>query len=395
MISAMRSCYDSRRGETMNLTRYIWRNALRNKRRAGLTILSIGFSLFLLLALLTFLRVLLHPQLEEASALRLVTARSTSIAEMMPISYLDKIKRVPGVAHVTPLQWFNGIYRDPTFQFANFAVDPRTIWDVYVDQKVTPEERAAFISNRMGAVAGEDLAKRFDWKVGDRITLKGTIFPVDLDLEIVGIFTAPLYQNALYFQYDYFNEALDGINAVGCFVIKATDTAVVPQIAKAIDDMFRNSPAETKTDSEKAFVLGFISMLGNIQVIIGSIAGVVVFTMLLVAVSTMAMTVRERLREVAILKTLGYSRRVILGLVIAEAEFISMIGLAIGLVLGESLRLLDLERITQGFILRWDPSWQTYVWVVTTGVAIGLISGFFPAWQAANMTITGAMRNIE
>lgn len=382
-------------GVPMNLTRYIWRNALRNKRRAGLTILSIGFSLFLLLALLTFLRVLLDPQLEDEAALRLVVARSTSIAEMMPISYLDKIKRVPNVAYVTPLQWFNGIYRDPNYQFANFAVDPRTVWDVYSEQKVTEAAREAFIRNRTGTIVGQDLMDRFGWRVGDRVTLQGTIFPVDVDLEVVGIFTAPLYQNMMYFQYDYFNELLDGINSVGAFVIKATDPGAVPQIAKTIDDMFRNSPAETKTDSEKAFILGFISMLGNIQVIIGSIAGVVVFTMLLVAVSTMAMTVRERLREVAILKTLGYSRRVILGLVIAEAEFISMIGLAIGLALGESLRLLDLEKITQGFIVHWNPSLETYIWVVTTGVAIGLISGFFPAWQAANMTITGAMRNIE
>jgi len=379
----------------MNLTRFIWRNALRNKRRAGLTILSIGFSLFLLVALLTFLRTLLDPVLEDDAALRLLTIRSTSIAEMMPIAYREKIEGVPGVAYVTPLQWFNGIYRDPTYQFANFAVDPHTVWDVYGEQKVSPKQKAAFIANRRGTIVGEDLMQRFDWEVGDQVTLQGTIFPVDLDLEIVGTFTAPIYQNMMYFQYDYLNESLDDFNIVGAFAIKAENVAAVPAISKTIDDMFRNSPAETKTENEKAFILGFISMLGNIQIIIGSIAGVVVFTMLLVAVSTMAMTVRERLREVAILKTLGYSRRTILLLVIAEAEFISMIGLAIGLVLGESLRLLDLEKITQGFIAHWDPTFETYVWVVTTGVAIGIISGFFPAWQAASMTITGAMRQME
>lgn len=379
----------------MSFNRFLLRNAFRNKRRTGLTILSIGFSLFLLMVLLTFMDTLLNPVIEDDSALRLLVTRSTSIADIMPIAYMDKIKRVPGVGHVAPLQWFNGVYRDPNYQFANFGTDPHEIWNIYTEQSLTDEEKAAFISNRDGAVAGADLAKRFGWKIGDRITLTGTIFPVDLDLTIVGIFTAELNQNMLYFNWAYLDEALGKPGVAGAYVVKARDPASVPTIIESIDGMFRNSPAETKTTTEKAFVLGFISMLGNIQVIIGSVAGVVVFTMLLVAVSTMAMAVRERMREVAILKALGYSRRLVLALVMGEALFISLIGVCIGVALGESLRLIDLDRITQGFVQRFNPGLSTYAAVLGAGLAIGVISGFVPARQAAAMNVSAAMRQME
>jgi putative ABC transport system permease protein len=379
----------------MSFSRFIWKNTFRNKRRTGLTILSIGFSLFLLMTLLTFMDTLLNPVIEDDSALRLMVTRSTSIADMLPISYLDKIRRVPGVAHAAPLQWFNGVYRDPDYQFANFGTDPAEIFKVYTEQILPPDEQAAFIADRRGAVAGADLARRFGWKVGDKVTLTGTIFPVDLDLNIVGIFTADLNQNMFYFRWDYLDEALGKPGMAGAYTVKATDPASVPMVVEAIDGMFRNSPAETKTTTEKAFVLGFISMLGNIQMIIGSIAGVVVFTMLLVAVSTMAMTVRERMREVAILKAVGYSRNLVMSLVMAEALFISLVGAGLGLGLGQSLRLIDLDRMTQGFIQRYDPGLSTCAAVVGAGVVIGLVSGFIPARQAAGMSITTAMRRME
>ena len=225
--------------------------------------------------------------------------------------------------------------------------------------------------------------------------MMGTIFPVDLDLTIVGIFQNKTAQNMLYFNYNYLNEAMGNLNQVGAFTIRADSPNAVPEVCSRIDTMFRNSLAETKTETEKAFVLGFVSMLGNIQVIIGSIAGVVVFTMLLVAISTMAMTVRERIREVAILKTMGLQRKAILGLVIAESLFISLFGTGIGTFLGELLRLVNMDQATQGFIQRYDPGPETYLAVVCAGFAIGIISGFFPAWQAANMTITAAMKRVE
>lgn len=379
----------------MSFGRFIWRNAFRNKRRTGLTMLSIGFSLFLLMALLTFMDQLLNPVSEADSALRLIVSPATSLADLMPIAYRDRIRRVPHVEHVTTLQWFNGIYKDPDYQFANFATDPEEIFEVYVDQEIGAREKAAFIAERRGTVASTALANRFNWKVGDPITLKGTIFPVDLDLVLVGTFTDPLSQELLYFHYDYLNEAMDNLNLIGAFAVRGSSVDSIPGIAEAIDSQFRNSASETKTETEKAFVLGFVSMLGNIQGIIASIAGVVVFTMLLVAVSTMGMAVRERAREVAILKTIGYSRSAILALVVGEAVFIALVGAALGVTLGESLRMVDLNIMTQGFITRYSPDPATYAAVLGTGIGIGLISGFFPAWHSVNLTVTSAMRGLH
>lgn len=379
----------------MGFFRFIWRNALRNKRRTSLTVLSIGFSLFLLTALITFMDILFNPPFQDESALRVMVTRNTSIADIMPIAYRDKIRRVPNVEYVSALQWFNGIYKDPDFLFANFAVDADHIFDIYSEQKISPAERAAFIATRTSAVASEMLAKRFGWKPGDTITLQGTIFPVDLELKIVGIFTDPIGQETLFFRFDYMDEALGGLGQIGAFTVKVKDAASVPVVGQAIDALFRNSPAETKTETEKAFVLGFISMLGNVQTIIGSVAGVVVFTMLLVAVSTMAMTVRERLREVAILKTIGYTQRIILALVVGEALLISSMGTCLGLLLAESLKFADMNRITQGFIPIFIVTPGTYAAVVGTGLVIGLLAGFLPARQAVNLTITAAMRRLD
>jgi putative ABC transport system permease protein len=368
---------------------------LRNKRRTGLTVLSIGFSLFLLMTLLTVQNQLLNPTFDTNSALRLITIPTTSLADMLPLSYLDKIKRIPHVEHVAPLQWFNGIYKDPDFLFANFGTDAKNIFDIYTEQTISPEDRAAFESIRTGAAASETLAKRFGWKRGDKITLQGTIFPVDLELTLTSIFKDPLSQEMLYFHQEYLDEALGNWGMVGAYVIKATDAEYIPEIGESVDATFRNSSSETRTQTEKAFVLGFVAMLGNIQTIIGSVVSVVVFTMLLVAVSTMAMTVRERLREVAILKTMGYPRRTLLTLVMAEALFISLMGACLGIALGQSLNLMDLNRVTQGFIVKINPSLATYAAVLGVGAAIGLISGFFPAWQAVNLTITTAMRRLD
>lgn len=380
---------------SLNLGRLIWNNALRNKRRTGLTVLSIGFSLFLLIALLTFMDALFHPSSQAEAAARLIVTRSTAMLDMMPLAYLDKIRRVPNVQYAAPLQWCNAMYKEPKYQFANFATDPRYIWNIYTEARISPQAKAAFIAERRGAVAGKDLVDQFGWRIGDRITLIGTIFPVDLELTIVGTFEAPAYQNMLYFRNDYLEEALGNPGMLGAIAVRAKSPAAVPEVAQAIDNMFRNSPAETKTASEKAFVLGFVAMLGNIQLIIGSVASVAVFTMLLVSVSTMAMTVRERLREVAILKAVGYPRNAVLFMVVAEAVLISMMGVALGIGVGELLRFADLENATEGFITGYNPTLMMYTLTVGTGLLIGLISGFIPAWQAANMTVMGAMRRLD
>ena len=379
----------------MTLPRFVVRNVLRNKRRAILTILSISFSLALLQILLTFLDTLVNPAVEDESALRLWVGRSTSIVDMMPASYKDKIQRIPGVEYVVPMQWFNGIYREQANFFANMAVEPEHLFDVYSEQKVTPEALTAFLHEKDAAVVGEDLMSRFNWKVGDRVTLLGTIFPADLDLKIVGTYRANRYQNMFYFRYDYFSEALGGFNQVGSFAIRVKNTGLVAQVADAIDATFHNSAAETKTQTEKAFMLSFVSMLGNVRAIVGSVALVVVFTMLLVSVSTMSMAIRERLREVAILRAIGYSSRTVFWLILGEALFMAALGVFIGLGMAESLRFVNMDQLTRSFVDKYAPPYSVYAIVVSSGVLMGLLSGIIPGWQAARMGILNGMRRIE
>ena len=314
---------------------------------------------------------------------------------MMPMSYKDKIRRIPGVEYVVPMQWVNGIYRDQANFFANFAVEPEHLFDIYPEQVVAPEQLQAFKADKKSAIAGVDLMNRFGWKVGDTITLLGTIFPADLELTIVGSYSSDRYQNMFYFRYDYFSEALGGFNQIGSFMVKAKSAELVPQVADEIDETFRNSAAETKTETEKAFVLGFMSMLGNVKAIIGSVALVVVFTMMMVSVSTMSMAIRERLREVAILRAIGYSRRWVFTLILSEALFMSGLGLALGIGLAETFRFVDMNHITRSFIDRYAPNASVYATVVAAGVAIGLLSGLIPGVKAVRMGILAGMRRAE
>lgn len=379
----------------MTPLRFIVRNALRNKRRTALTVLSTGFSLFLLIVLTTFLDILANPPTTDQSALRLAVRRSTSMIDQMPMAYLDKIRRVPHVEVAIPLQWFNGVYREPKNMFANFATDPVDMWRVFPELQASDETKRRFAAERTGAVLGQELMDRFGWKVGDHVTLTGTIFPVDLEFTIVGTYEFDLNKFNFYFRYDYLNEALGRPNTLGAVWIKADRAESIPGIAQAVDGLFRNSAAETLTETEKAFVLGFIAMLGNVRVMIGSVALVVILTMLLVSASTMAMTIRERIREVAILKAIGFPGRAVVGLILGEAVLLGLMGFGAGAAMSYGLSHVDLYAITQGFIPFFRPPLTVYAMALGVGVAIGLASGFVPALQTTRLTITEAMRSLE
>lgn len=378
----------------MTFRTYVLKNVLRNKRRTALTVLSIGFSLFLLIVLYTFLDLLINPPVTEDSAFRLAVRRSTSLGEQMPIAYMDRIARMPEVQLVIPLQWYNGVYKDPKFLFANFATSTR-VFEMFPEQQVKPEAVQAFAREKTGAVVGMGLVERFGWKVGDRVTLTGTIFPVDLEFLIVGTYDHELDRNNFYFRYDYFNESIGETNQVGAFWVRVKSIQQVDEVSEKIDAMFRNTPAETKTETEKAFILGFISMLGNVRVMVGSIMTVVVFTMLLVSASTMAMTIRERLREIAILKAVGYTRENVLYLILGESALIGCLGFVFGGTLSWSMKFLDLNALTQGFIQAFLPSWKIYAAALGIGIGIGMLSGLFPAIRASGMTISEAVRRLE
>jgi len=378
----------------MTFSRFVYKNALRNKRRTFLTVLSIGLSLFLLITLRTVMSFLFNPPLNDNSNLRLVVKRNTSFTDQMPISYQQKLEKIPHVRTVMPFNWFGGMYKEPKNFFANIAVDPERMAQMFTDIHTDPGEMKIFGSKRDAAIVGMELMNQFDWKVGDRITLQGTIYPVNVDCEIVGTYTSNYRSSSFFMRWDYLNEMMDKPNTTSSFWLMADHPDSVPSIIDAVDATFRNSPAETKTETEKAFVLGFMSMLGNLQVLIGSIAGVVVFTMLLVTASTMAMTIRERLREVAILKSLGYPRRLILTLILGEAGLISFLGALVACLIGYGMGFAPFYRYTQGLVEKFIVAPETYGMALGAGILIGVISGAIPAVRASGMTITEAIRKL-
>ena len=286
----------------MTLTGFVTKSAFRNKRRSILTVLSISFSLLLLTVMMTVWRSFYVDKSSAQSAQRLITRHKVSLTQSLPIFYRDKMRSVPGVVAVAPTQWFGGLYKDekPENFFAQFGTDPQTIFTVMTDFKIPPDQLEAWQHDQAGAVVDSELAKKFGWKVGDRIVLKGTIFPMDLELTIRGIFTAPQPTITLYFNWKYVEEAIPFAKGrAGTFNILADSPDDVPKVASAIDAMFRNSPEPTKTESEKAFQLDFINSIGNVKAFILSICFAVVFATLLVSATPWRCrfaSAREKLR---------------------------------------------------------------------------------------------------
>ena len=379
----------------MTYRTFIRRNAVRNKRRTALTVLSVGFSLFLLITLQTLLNSLLNPPTTEESALRLAVRNATSLAHALPISHQGKLEAVPHIRFVMPMQWFGGQYKEPKNFFANFAVGHEHFFDMFPELAFTEGAEEAFKKERIAAIPGKALMEKFGWSIGDRVTLTGTIFPINPEFHIVGTFTADTQESTFYFRHDYLDESLGSMGIVGTFWIMADSAEAVPGIIEHVDTMFRNTPSETKTETEKAFQLGFVSMLGNVQLMISSISIVVVFTMLLVAGSTMAMTIRERLKEVAILKAIGYPRRVILTLVLGEAATVSLMGAVVGCAMAMALASMDISSFTAGFVETFNPGPAVLGTALGVGVLIGVLAGLFPAVQASGMSINDAMRRLE
>ena len=376
----------------MGALAFIWKNITRNRRRTVLTILSIALSLFLLSTLMTVLTELGRESPDGDQHLRLVVRRASSLGDPLPESYLDKLKRVPGVRTVHTLSWFGGIYGDERNFFANFGCDPETLFPMFNENRLPSEQLSAFKKERTAAVAGRKLAERFKWRLGDKITLLGTIYPVDLEFTLRGIYTG-LDETAFFFHHAYLDEALGRTGKVGTFWLKAASAAEVPVIAERVDAMFKNSDAETKTETERAFQLGFVAMLGNIKTLISSISSVVVFTILLVTANTMAMSIRERAREIAILKTLGFTRRRLLGLLVAESAAIALAGGLLG-TLGARLfySLVDVWKHTQGFFPIFVVEPETITIGLLLSVLIGVTSAAVPAYRVSRQTIAHALR---
>lgn len=378
----------------------IFKNSLRNRRRSLLTIVSIAASLCLLGLLLAFYHSFYYVEATPEQALRLITRNRISLANPLPLAYQQQIKQVPGVKEAMIFQWFGGTYkdaRDPANFFARFAIEGDKLAVVSPEYKLPEAERAAFLQEPSACIVGRKTANRHNFKVGDRIIVDGDIFPVKLDLVIRGIFDCEIDNETLFFHYKYLNESLAAQpqfrDVVGTYTIRLERIEDANPVAKAIDDKFRNAPVQTKTETEQAFALSFVGFLGNVKLILLTICAAVTFTILLVSGNTMAMAVRERVREVGVLKTLGYTNGIILSVLIGEAMFISLIGGVLGLLLATGLiamlRTLPSTFINMGILT--VPPWVTLSCLLIA-VTIGLASSIVPAWGASRRSIVEALR---
>ena len=382
----------------MTVPGFILRNALRNKRRLILTVLSVSVSLFLLTTLLTALRLISSPPAAAHAALRVVTRHRVSLANVLPAKYQYRIERMPGVQYCSKFTFFGGIYQDEAHSnFAQFAVDADRIFKIFPEAVVEPRLEEAFIKEKTACIVGTKLLERFGWKVGDKITLSGTIWACDLELTIRGVYRGDgIDETIVFFHHDYFDELMGNRGLAGTFWIRATDAAAIPGLIDRIDSTFHNTDAETKTETERAFQLGFISMLGNVKFFIGSISSVIVFTMLLVTASTMSMAIRERSREIAILKTLGFNGAQIFGFILAESWGLAMTGGVLGCF---GARLLfgtaDIYKLSRGFL----PMFPVTADVVAAGLVVamllGVVSSLAPARACLRTTVVDGLRELD
>jgi putative ABC transport system permease protein len=372
----------------------IIRNTLRNRRRTILTVLSISMSLFLVSTLRTLLHALESPPMTPESAMRVLVRHQTSLANLIPISYQDRIRQVDGVVEVSPYQWFGGVYKDPANFFGQFAVNPEPFFKIYSEiHPLEPEHMEAFAKERTAALAGVNLAKKYGWSIGDRITLEGTIFPQNIELTIRGLVAGGASESVLFFRYDYLTESFGNLDGASTFVVQARSTDEIPAVIDAIDGTFMNSTAPTKTETEKAFVLGFMAMWGNVRTLVVSISTILIFTIVLVAANTMAMSIRERTGEIAILKTLGFSWRHVLGVLIAESALIAVAGGLLGSLAARYLfGAVDFQGLTAGFIQVFDVTWSTVMLAAGISLAVAFGSTFVPAWNASRLQIADAVR---
>ena len=379
--------------ESMKFLPLMLKNTLRNKRRTVLTVLSIAVSLFLIVTLQTLLTSLENPDMTPESAMRVVTRHKVSLANVMPIAYRDRIGQVPGVEQVMASQWFGGVYKDPANFFANFAVEHETFFDVYPDVEVSAQTKEKFQSERTTSLVGVNLAERFGFRVGDRVTLEGTIFPFDVETVVAGFVTGANSENTFYFRWDYFDELMDRAGVAGTFTIRASGADVIPAVIETIDTTFDNTNAPTKSESEESFILGFMEMWGNIRALIVSISTVVLFTIVLVAANTMAMSIRERTREIAILKTIGFSPGRILRLIVGESVIVAVGGGLVGALGARYVYgAIDFNTLTLGFIPQFNVRWDTIGLALAIAFTVGLISTLVPAYSASRLAIVDAVR---
>ena len=381
----------------MTIGTFILKNALRNKRRATLSVLSVAVSLFLLVFLLVALRELTLPVEGAGAELRVAVRNKISIANLLPAKQLPIIERIPGVEAVTPFTWFGGKYKgEQGMSFAQFALDPKKLRAVFTEARMPAQDYAAFENERDACIIGKITADKYKLKVGDKMTLESTIYPVTMDFRIVGIYAGTPDDRNMLFRQDYLDEASGTKGLVGMWWLKVKSAEDMPKVISAINNAFANTSAEVRAESERTFQLSFISMWGNIKLLVMLICSAVIFTLLLVSASTMSMAIRERFRELAILKAIGYRRRELFAFILAESFSLAAAGALLGV--GGAYALFtygDVPKMTNGIF----PSFEVTSRIVGTGalvaVMLGIVASIMPSIAVSKMSVTEGLKTLD
>lgn len=383
----------------MKIIGYIFRNVLRNKLRSLLTILAIWMCLMLMTFLYGYLASMEAWGKEADKYNRVVVMNSQGFDGLVPLHMLDEVRDMDGVIAAVPFSWFGGKYGDGTQFFAQFGTDPDKVFEVWSEVQIPADQLEAFKKQRQGCVVDRELAKRLGIKIGDRVPLQGTIYPFNLDLKLVGIYEPPETTLSLYYNLKYLDEGLrqtaGGRMAGNCGTIffKALSADIIPSMCRKIDDKYASSPTPTNTQTEKAFSQMFVKMQGNIQNFILFIAVFVTISLTLVAANGMAMSMRERTTEIAVLKAIGFQNAKLLAMMLGEAVIIAGFGGLLGVGAGRGIYAL-LHYVAPMIVQTSRMPWTVMAWGMAVSVGIGLASGIVPAVLAARLSVIDGLRKV-
>jgi putative ABC transport system permease protein len=383
----------------MSIPGFILRNALRNKRRLLLSVFSAGVSLFLFVTLLVLLRELTNPPSDGGASQRLAVRNKVSLANPLPARQLPVIEKIPGIEVVMPLSYFGGKLKDDEpLMWPQFAIDPAKFRVIFGEAQMPEEQWEAFIKNRTGCIVGRDTFNdpKYNMKMGGKLNFTSGIYPCDVELTIVGVYHGTVDDRGVWFHDAYFQEVMNQWGKVGDWWIRVSDPAKAGEVCAAIEAAFANSADEVKAETERAFQASFVSMWGNIRILIGGICTLVTITLLLVTASTMSMSIRERFRELAILKALGYKRRELFAFVLAES--FSLVGLGVLLGVGGAWAFCTYAPIKQmsgGMFVSFEASPQILGLATLVGCGLALISSLAPGIAAARMSVVQGLKTLD
>ncbi len=387
----------------MKYFRLVWKNVFRKKLRTTLTASSIVLVLVLIVILTELLAAMQADPSGGRGANRLVVQHATGLGNFLPLSQLQRIEQIPGVVAVSPEIWFGGVYKDdkPENWIGQLSADPEIYFDkIFDDATIDPAVNAEWKATRNGFVAGQKIAEKHGWKKGDHIVLKGTYIPLTLDLVYIGSYNAGDETN-VFFHNEYLNQSdWFGANKVtGIYYLKVDSGENVPRVAAAIDAMFQNSDAPTKTLTEKQFQLQFMEMMGNVKFLINGISLIILFAVTLIVANTVAMSARERVTEIAVMRTLGFGRGHILGFILSESVLMSLLGGVLGVLLAKYFFIPALvaagnKTSISIWLVNFKVGAPTLAMAFAVSVGVGILAGFIPAVRSSQLNIVDGLRKV-